>query len=128
MVGKLKTALRAFTNPVLLLLCLAGAIRNGAGLCWAYNILLFFNEYWPGTNVSCKIVMKKGRLSEGLKGSVDVSVRVYKRDWTGNSVKGVFALGLKGMGVAYIILERWQNRDQYDKGYYLGAGVCGLKK
>ena len=49
---KLKTAFHHFTNPVLLLLCIGGALRNGAGIVWAYNIVLFFDEYHPGTNVS----------------------------------------------------------------------------
>ena len=34
------------------MLCFSGAVRNGAGLVWAYNILLFFDEYWPDVRVS----------------------------------------------------------------------------
>ena len=52
MLRKLKTAAKHFADPVLLMLCLAGSIRNGAGLVWAYNIVLFFGEYWPEVNVS----------------------------------------------------------------------------
>ena len=50
--AKLKRAAKSFTDPCLLLLCLGGAIRNGAGLVFAYNIIIFFDEYHPGVNVS----------------------------------------------------------------------------
>ena len=52
MFERLKIVASHFRNPVLLMLCLAGAIRNGAGLVWVYNIVLFFNEYHPEVNVS----------------------------------------------------------------------------
>jgi len=50
--AKLKNAATNFTDPCLLLLCLGGAVRNGAGLVFAYNIIIFFDEYHPGVNVS----------------------------------------------------------------------------
>ncbi|CAH1787144.1 unnamed protein product, partial [Owenia fusiformis] len=49
--SKFKEALRTFTNPVLLFLCLGGAIRNGGGYVWSYNINNFFTYYHPGTRV-----------------------------------------------------------------------------
>ncbi|CAH1786619.1 unnamed protein product [Owenia fusiformis] len=49
--GKLKRACLVFLNPILLILCLGGAIRNGAGIVWAYNINNFFRFYHPGTRV-----------------------------------------------------------------------------
>ena len=52
MLGKMKEAARHFLSPVLILLSLGGAIRNGAGIVWAYNIVLFFNEYQSGIQVS----------------------------------------------------------------------------
>ena len=55
MMGKLRVAWSTFCNPDLLLLSLSGAIRNGAGIVWAYNILVFFNEYWPDVDVMAAI-------------------------------------------------------------------------
>ncbi|KAK2150664.1 hypothetical protein LSH36_396g03020 [Paralvinella palmiformis] len=49
--AKLKNAATNFTDPCLLLLCLGGAVRNGAGLVFAYNIIIFFDEYHPGVNI-----------------------------------------------------------------------------
>ena len=48
---RLRRAGKCFVDPVLLMLCFAGAIRNGAGIVWAYNIVLYFEEYYPDTNV-----------------------------------------------------------------------------
>jgi hypothetical protein len=47
----LRFACRKFADPVLILLSLGGAIRNGAGFVWAFNIVQFFDEYHPETNV-----------------------------------------------------------------------------
>ncbi|ELT91494.1 hypothetical protein CAPTEDRAFT_23970, partial [Capitella teleta] len=47
---ELKTAVHHFSDASLLLLCVGGALRNGAGFVWAYNIVIFFEEYHPGTN------------------------------------------------------------------------------
>ena len=49
--SNLREAIKRFGNPALLLLCLGGAIRNGAGICWAYSTVNFFNQYHPGTRV-----------------------------------------------------------------------------
>jgi hypothetical protein len=49
--GGLRFARRQFVDPTLILLSLGGAIRNGAGFVWAFNIVQFFKEYHPETNV-----------------------------------------------------------------------------
>lgn len=33
-------------KPSLLLLCLAGGVRQGGGLVWAYNVKAYFNQYY----------------------------------------------------------------------------------
>ena len=50
--SKLRVAASSFLDPSLLTLCLAGALRNGAGIVWAYNIAIFFQEYHPNVQVS----------------------------------------------------------------------------
>ena len=50
--AKLKEAARRFVRPSLLLLCLGGAIRNGAGIVSAYNLVLFYADYHPEVKVS----------------------------------------------------------------------------
>ena len=49
--GKLRVAFYRFMDPLLLLLCFAGALRNGAGIVWAYNIAIFFDTYHPDVQV-----------------------------------------------------------------------------
>ncbi|KAK0066290.1 MFS-type efflux pump [Biomphalaria pfeifferi] len=49
---RLKTVLKVFLRPSLLLLCLAGSIRNAAGYVLAYNSQLYFET----TNVSKEMV------------------------------------------------------------------------
>ncbi|PIK45432.1 hypothetical protein BSL78_17707 [Apostichopus japonicus] len=44
---KLLAVCKCFLQPSLLMLCLAGSIRNGAGYVWGYNTQNFFNEYHP---------------------------------------------------------------------------------
>jgi hypothetical protein len=39
-------------SPPLVLLCVAGAIRNGAGIVSAYNVVNFFAQYHPQVVVS----------------------------------------------------------------------------
>ncbi|XP_043914060.1 uncharacterized protein LOC122790598 [Protopterus annectens] len=48
---KLAKILNPFLSPSLLLLCLAGSIRNAGGYVWAYNAPLYFNLYYPETDV-----------------------------------------------------------------------------
>ena len=45
-----------FADLILLILCLGGAIRNGAGIVWAYNSVNLFNAYHPEVDVS-KLVL-----------------------------------------------------------------------
>ena len=52
MCGQLKSVCKYFCGAVLLIVSLGGAIRNGAGIVWAYNIVPFFDQYHPDTNVS----------------------------------------------------------------------------
>ena len=42
---------RTFMRPSLLILFLAGTIRNAGGYVWAYNTQPYFNKYYPKTNV-----------------------------------------------------------------------------
>lgn len=42
---------RTFVRPSLLILFLAGTIRNAGGYVWAYNTQPYFNKYYPQTNV-----------------------------------------------------------------------------
>lgn len=42
---------RTFIRPSLLILFLAGSIRNAGGYVWAYNTQPYFNKYYPQTNV-----------------------------------------------------------------------------
>ncbi|XP_078349964.1 MFS-type efflux pump MSMEG_3705-like [Oculina patagonica] len=42
---------RTFIRPSLLILFLAGSIRNAGGYVWAYNTQPYFNKYYPNTNV-----------------------------------------------------------------------------
>nr|XP_054769576.1 uncharacterized protein LOC129277421 [Lytechinus pictus] len=44
---KLKMVMACFCSPSLLILCLAGSIRNGAGYVWGYNTQLYFTTYYP---------------------------------------------------------------------------------
>lgn len=39
-----KKVLQAYLQPALILMCVAGGIRLGAGLVWAYNVKTFFSE------------------------------------------------------------------------------------
>ena len=50
--SKLRIALYRFMDPLLLMLCFAGALRNGAGIVWAYNIAIFFDNYHTDVHVS----------------------------------------------------------------------------
>ncbi|MGH0145604.1 UNVERIFIED_CONTAM: hypothetical protein FKN15_006485 [Acipenser sinensis] len=48
---RLSRILQPFLSPSLLLLCLAGSIRNAGGYVWAYNAQIYFNQYFPGEDV-----------------------------------------------------------------------------
>lgn len=47
---KLKMVTKCFCSPSLLLICLAGSIRNGAGYVWSYNTQPYFDKYYLGVN------------------------------------------------------------------------------
>jgi len=42
--GKISYVASSFCRPSVLLLCLAGSIRNAAGYVWAYNVQLYFEN------------------------------------------------------------------------------------
>jgi MFS family permease len=44
-ISELCYVLKTFLSPSLILLCIAGGIRNGAGLVFAYNVDSFFTQY-----------------------------------------------------------------------------------
>ncbi|XP_067826116.1 protein spinster homolog 1-like isoform X2 [Heptranchias perlo] len=48
---KVLRGLRPFLRPPLLLLCLAGSVRNAGGYVWAYNTQVYFNLYHSGVDV-----------------------------------------------------------------------------
>ncbi|XP_064420414.1 D-galactonate transporter [Latimeria chalumnae] len=48
---KLSRILRPFLSPSLLVLCLAGSIRNAGGYVWGYNAQIYFNQYYPEVDV-----------------------------------------------------------------------------
>ena len=48
---KLILLCKTFIRPSLLILFLAGSIRNAGGYVWAYNTQPYFNKYYPNTNV-----------------------------------------------------------------------------
>ncbi|RXM94623.1 Protein spinster-like 1 [Acipenser ruthenus] len=50
---RLSQILQPFLSPSLLLLCLAGSIRNAGGYVWAYNAQIYFSQYFPGEDVGC---------------------------------------------------------------------------
>nr|XP_002127145.1 uncharacterized protein LOC100183908 [Ciona intestinalis] len=60
--SKLWKTLKLFiSQPTILMLLLAAAVRHTASFCWAYNTQLYFNHYFPNTNVGiwmtlCSIV------------------------------------------------------------------------
>ncbi|XP_071948158.1 protein spinster homolog 1-like [Antedon mediterranea] len=47
---KLVSMWKPFLKPALIMICIAGSIRNGAGYVWGYNTQLFFNTYYPDIN------------------------------------------------------------------------------
>ena len=48
----IRKVLQAYLQPALLLLCIGGGFRLGAGLVWAYNVKPFFAQlYCGGVNV-----------------------------------------------------------------------------
>uniref|UniRef100_UPI00398E9CB3 MFS-type efflux pump MSMEG_3705-like n=1 Tax=Pristiophorus japonicus TaxID=55135 RepID=UPI00398E9CB3 len=48
---KVQQGLKPFIRPSLLLLCLAGSVRNAGGYVWAYNTQVYFNLYYSGVDV-----------------------------------------------------------------------------
>ncbi|XP_072045497.1 MFS-type efflux pump MSMEG_3705-like [Amphiura filiformis] len=47
---RLTLAAKQFLSPSLLLICIAGSIRNGAGYVWGFNTQNYFNLYYPNEN------------------------------------------------------------------------------
>lgn len=43
--------IKIFLSPSLLILCLAGSIRNAGGYVWAYNTQPYFDKYYPDVNL-----------------------------------------------------------------------------
>ncbi|CAH1272345.1 SPNS2 [Branchiostoma lanceolatum] len=48
---KLRTILRSFLNPSLMMLIIAGSVRNAAGYIWGNNTQLFFDHYYKDSQV-----------------------------------------------------------------------------
>ena len=48
---KLVLMLKTFLHPSLIMLFMAGSIRNAGGYVWAYNTQPYFNKYYPETDV-----------------------------------------------------------------------------
>ncbi|CAH1272339.1 SPNS2 [Branchiostoma lanceolatum] len=48
---KLRTILRTFLNPSLMMLIIAGSVRNAAGYIWGNNTQLFFDHYYKDSQV-----------------------------------------------------------------------------
>lgn len=48
-VSLFKKVARTYLQPALILLCVAGGVRLGAGLVWAYNVKTYFNELYCKT-------------------------------------------------------------------------------
>jgi len=46
-----REVLKALVSPSLLLLSLAGGMRQGAGLVWSYNVKVFFHRYYCFVNI-----------------------------------------------------------------------------
>ena len=41
-----KKVFRAYLDPALLIMCVAGGVRLGAGLVWAYNVKAYFGQMY----------------------------------------------------------------------------------
>ena len=41
-----KKVLHAYLHPALIIMCVAGGIRLGAGLVWAYNVKIYFGQLY----------------------------------------------------------------------------------
>ncbi|EFX75812.1 hypothetical protein DAPPUDRAFT_322857 [Daphnia pulex] len=69
-----------FFHPFVLLLCLCAFVRHTAGFSWAYNSQLYFDYYYPGTDVGLWLFLVSivGGSSGILNGGA-VSDRVVKR-------------------------------------------------
>ena len=48
---KLLLVFKTFSRPSLIILFVAGSIRNAGGYVWAYNTQPYFNKYYPDVNV-----------------------------------------------------------------------------
>ena len=51
-VRKLVLILVTFVMPGMLMLCIAGGIRNAGGYVWAYNTEAFFQQFYPDTIIA----------------------------------------------------------------------------
>ena len=49
--GGISYIIKIFLSPSLLILCLAGSIRNAGGYVWAYNTQPYFDKYYPNVNL-----------------------------------------------------------------------------
>lgn len=61
--------LKAVLKPSMLLLCLAGGIRQGGGLVWAYNVKSYFDQYYC-SSTSVGVYLSWVPLVGGTLGSV----------------------------------------------------------
>ncbi|XP_072421856.1 protein spinster homolog 1-like [Chiloscyllium punctatum] len=85
---KILLGLRPFIRPSLLLLCIAGSVRNAGGYVWAYNTQLFFNLYHTGVDVGrwlswiplvggCLGALSGGLISDQLVKQSGIHARVW---------------------------------------------------
>ena len=49
--GGISYIIKIFFSPSILILCLAGSIRNAGGYVWAYNTQPYFDKYYPNVNL-----------------------------------------------------------------------------
>lgn len=79
---------KIFLSPSLLILCLAGSVRNAGGYVWAYNTQPYFDKYYPDVNLGywmSWIPLVGGSLGVVLGGAISDKViknrGLYARVW-----------------------------------------------
>jgi len=67
--AKVLVSLKAMvTKPSVMLLVLSACVRHSASYCWAYNAKLYFDEYFPGSNLP--LWMSLGSILGGSMGII----------------------------------------------------------
>ena len=73
--------MKTFLRPSLLLLCIAGAVRNAAGYVWAYSTQPYFDKYFPDVKLKkwmSWIPLVGGSLGVVIGGSLSDRVIKYR--------------------------------------------------